>query len=313
LKRIIAGILILSGVLAAQTTHPAAPKTAKPATSTDASLQKPAAAPAAGMPSKETADSFIRHYFGYNPGLSWKVESITASDVPGLSQVFATVLSGEQRQALKFYVSADGKHAIFGDAVPFGADPFAQEREQLAKKATGPFAGAEKSPVLIVEFSDLQCPHCKVAAPTLNQLISEEPQAKLVFQSFPLPLHDWAQKAAQYGDCVAQKDNAAFWKFVDGVFAAQESISAANADEKLTAIATGAGVDGPATAACAKTPASAEHVKQSFELGRQLDVSGTPTVFVNGRRISSINNLPYDELKAIVEYEFKMANEPAKK
>lgn len=273
---------------------------------------KPAPAASANGPSQATVDSFIKHYFGYNPSFSWKIDSIQPSDISGMSEVMLSYTSGDKPQRMRFYVTADGAHAIFGDSVPFGADPFRVERELLQQKVNGPSEGAAKSAVQIVEFSDLQCPHCKIAFPTLQRLIGEEPQAKLVFQSFPLPMHDWAQKAAQYADCIGQKNNESFWKFIGGVFDVQESITAAMADAKLAELATAAGVDGKATGRCAALPATAERVKKSFELGRELNVSGTPTVFVNGRRISSINSLSYEELKAIVDYEVKIA-EPAAK
>ena len=125
-------------------------------------------------------------------------------------------------------------------------------------------------------------------------------------------MHDWAQKAAQYADCVGEKDNHAFWTFVAAVFDAQDGITAATADAKLTELAGAAGVEGQATAACAAAPATAERVKRSFALGRELNVSSTPTVFINGRRVSSINALPYEELKVMVGFEIKMANEGAK-
>lgn len=273
---------------------------------------RPAAAVNANAPSQATVDSFIKHYFGYNPSFSWKIDSIQPSDVPGMSEVLLSYTSGDQPQRMRFYVTADGAHAIFGDSVPFGADPFRVERELLQQKVTGPSEGAAKSAVQIVEFSDLQCPHCKIAFPTLQRLIGDEPQAKLVFQSFPLPMHDWAPKAAQYADCISQKNNESFWKFVNGVFDAQESITAPTADAKLAELAIIAGMDGKAIGACAALPATAARVKKSFELGRELNVSGTPTVFVNGRRISSVNSLSYEELKAIVDYEVKMT-EPAAK
>ncbi|MDP9269271.1 MAG: thioredoxin domain-containing protein [Acidobacteriota bacterium] len=269
------------------------------------------AAPAA-LPARETVDSFIRHYFGYNPSFSWKIDSIQASEAPGLAAVMMTYSAGDQPQRMRFYVTADGEHAIFGDAVPFGADPFIDERRTLEQKANGAAEGAAKPAVLIVEFSDLQCPHCKVAFPTLQQLGKEEPQAKIIFQHFPLPMHDWAQKAAQYAVCVGQKSDDAFWRFAEAVFDAQSTITGSTADTKLTELATTAGADGKATAACAALPATAQAVKRSFDLGRELKVDATPTVFINGRRISSISALPYEELKAMVEFEIKMAHESGK-
>src|SRR4051812_42074906 len=211
---------------------PAAFSQAKPATKT-ATPAATNAGQTGTVPSSATVDSFIKHYFGYNPQFSWKIDSIKASDVPGMAMVLMTYTSGDQPQRMRFYITADGEHAIFGDAVPFGADPFADERRTLEQKAKGTGEGAAKPAVLIVEFSDLQCPHCKVAFPTLQQLAKEEPEAKIVFQHFPLPMHDWAQKAAQYGVCVAQKSDVAFFAFAEGVFNAQETITAPTADVKL--------------------------------------------------------------------------------
>ena len=302
MKRVIALI-----ALCISSMSPARMAQAKPASNAPA----PAAA-GTPLPSTQTVDSFIKHYFGYNPSFSWKIDSIKASEVPGLAMVMLTYTAGDQPQRMRFYVTADGEHAIFGDAIPFGADPFIDERRTLEQKAKGAAEGAAKPAVLIVEFSDLQCPHCKVAFPTLRQLAREEPEARLIFQHFPLPMHDWAQKAAQYGVCVAQKNNDAFWSFAEGVFNAQETITAATADAKLAELATASGVDGAATAACAALPATAEAAKRSFDLGRELKVDATPTVFINGRRVSSINSLPYEELKAMVEFEIKMAHEGGK-
>jgi protein-disulfide isomerase len=270
---------------------------AKPA----ANAPAPATAGTPALPSTQTADSFIKHYFGYNPSFTWKIDSIKASEVPGLAAVMMTYTAGDQPQRMRF-----------GDAVPFGADPFIDERRALEQKAKGAAEGATKPAVLVVEFSDLQCPHCKAAFPTLRQLAKEEPEARLIFLHFPLPMHDWAQKAAQYGVCVEQKSNDAFWSFAEAVFNAQDTITAPAADAKLTELATAAGVDGSAIAACAGLPATAATVKRSFELGRELKVDATPTVFINGRRVSSINALPYEELKAIVEFEIKMAHETGK-
>jgi protein-disulfide isomerase len=309
-RNILVAVLGVCLAVAAAAQTASKPATAKPAAkpTTAAAAGAKSAVPApAGTPAEATVDSFIRHYFGYNPGTQWHIDGIGPSDVPGLAEVLVSFSSGgEATQRMRFYVTPDGKHAIVGDAIPFGADPFGEARRTLQLKATGPAQGAAKSTVLIVEFSDLQCPHCKVAFPTLERLIAEEPQARLVYQNFPLPMHPWAQKAAQYADCVAQKNNDAFWKFAGSVFEQQDAITPETADAKFAELATAAGVDGKAVAACAAEPATVARVKQSFDLGRALDVSATPTVFVNGRRISSINALPYDELKAIVEYEIKM-------
>jgi protein-disulfide isomerase len=114
-------------------------------------------------------------------------------------------------------------------------------------------------------------------------------------------MHNWAQKAAEYADCVGRSSNDAYWKFVDGVFNAQSEITADNVDQKLTEIANNSGVNGPDIAACAAKPETQSRVEASINLGKSLDVNSTPTLFINGRPVGvSANN--YDVLKKIVDF-----------
>ena len=125
----------------------------------------------------------------------------------------------------------------------------------------------KRPPVTIVEFSDLQCPHCKDAQPMIDKLLAEEPNARFVFQNIRCPSHNWAAKAAYYADCVGRSSKDAFWKFVQGTFDAQSSITESNADEKLTAIADASGVKGADMAACAAKPDTKSRVEQVGSAG----------------------------------------------
>ena len=75
------------------------------------------------------------------------------------------------------------------------------------------------------------------------------------------------------------------------VYAAQSDITAANADEKLTALADQSGAKGADTAACAAKPETVGRVQRSVALGASLEVTGTPTLFINGRKISNVAGL----------------------
>lgn len=260
------------------------------------------AAPAAGsLPSEDEVNGFMHATFGYDAQLTWKIVSIKPAEAEGLAEV-TLQLAGPQGQGVqKFFVTADGKHAVTGEIIPFGAHPFEHARVELQKKASGPAKGPATAPVEIVEFSDLQCPHCKEANPTVEKLLSENPNIHFVYQNFPLPMHNWAEKAAEYDDCVGRASNDAFWKFVDGVFAVQDQITAENADEKLTGIADQAGVKGSEIAACAAQPETQARVQASEELGKSLDVNSTPTLFVNGRPVGVSGN-DYDALKKLVDF-----------
>jgi protein-disulfide isomerase len=297
-------LLLATPALAQKKTDP------HPAKSTTAFVPKLEIRP--NLPSEETVNAFLKEMFGYDSQLSWKIADIRPSEAEGLAQV-TIVMSGPKGQELsRFYVTADGKHALAGQMMPFGSDPFGTDRKLLAKEANGPSRGPAAAPVTIVEFSDLQCPHCKAAAPVLDKLLAQEPNVRFVFQNFPLPMHDWAAKAAAYADCVGRASNDAFWKFVEGTFNAQGEITAANVDEKLKAVADAAGVKGTDMASCAAKPETEARVQESVALGRAVHVTGTPAVFINGRGIENIGELPFEVLKNLVDFAAKDAtSQPA--
>jgi protein-disulfide isomerase len=92
---------------------------------------------------------------------------------------------------------------------------------------------------------------------------------------------------------------------MQGVYDAQSDILTTNADEKLTALADKSGVKGSDIAACAAKPETASRVEHSVALGKSVDVTGTPTLFINGRKIANVAGLPYDMLKQLVEFAAK--------
>jgi protein-disulfide isomerase len=256
---------------------------------------------AANLPSEDEINGFLHETFGYNPQLTWKIVDVKPAEAKGLTQVDVQISSPEGQGAQRFFVTEDGKHAVVGDIIPFGKHPFQAARLTLQKKVSGPARGPANAPVMIVEFSDLQCPHCKEANPTIERLLKDEPNVRFVSQNFPLPSHNWAEKAAEYADCVGRASNEAYWKFVDGVFAAQEQITADNADDKLKGIADSSGVNGADIAACAAKPDTQARVEASVQLGKELGVNSTPTIFVNGRPVGVASN-NYDALKQLVDF-----------
>ena len=289
-KTALSFVLFLACVAIAQQSKPKSNATAAAAHQNDTPL-----------PSEAAVNAFLQQTFGYDPQLTWKIVSIRPSKAEGLAEVNVQMSSPQGQGGEKFYVSADGKHALAGEILPFGPHPFEEARLELKKGVTGPSRGPADAPVMIVEFSDLQCPHCKEANPTVERLLKEEPNIHFVFQSFPLPMHNWAAKAAAYADCTAKFSNDAFWKFIDSVYEAQGEITAENADQKLTELADKAGVKGPDVAACSTQSDTQAHVEASVNLGKSLDVNSTPTLFINGRPVGVGNN-NYDLLKMITDY-----------
>jgi protein-disulfide isomerase len=285
-------ILLLLVTLVGAQQEPAAPHAAAKATA------------GSNLPTEETVNAFLKQMFGYDSALSWKIVSIKPSPAEGLTEVNVSIGGPQGKASNKFYVTEDGRHVISGEIIPFGAHPFVATQKELEKGVNGPSHGPANASVTVVEFSDLQCPHCKEAQPTMDKLMAEDKDVRVIFQSFPLPMHDWAAKAAAYADCVGRSSNDAFWKFIPSVYAAQSDITAANADEKLAGLADSAGVKGADVAACAAKPETTSRVEKSVALGNALNVDSTPTLFINGRKLPVV---AYEVLQKLVAFAAKEA------
>jgi protein-disulfide isomerase len=303
----IALMISLAVAFAVCSAQSAAPKKAasKPATPAAEATKPPTAKAAAGLPTTEEVDAALKRTLGYDPGVTWQIYEIKPAAVPGLADVLFAI---NKQAAQHIYLSAGAQSAIIGELIPFGADPFAPARAKL-KGAFGPGRGGPNPPIDIVEFSDLECPHCKKAQPIMGKLAADFPQVRFVFQQFPLPasLHPWAMKAAQYADCAGQINKDAFWKYVDAIFENQGGIALATADDKLKELAIVNGLDAMKVAACADSPETAARIKKSTDLGASLEVNETPTVFINGRRVRGVADIPYEKLKELVQFEIDHA------
>lgn len=294
--------LITIGLLATTLTAAQAgtPKSAAKHETTTQDASRPA-----NMPTEATVDSFLQQTFGYQSDVTWKISSIKPGPVQGLVELDVILANSQGQQLSKLYITPDGQHALVGDIIPFGARPYDPAEKALQKGMNGPAKGPKDAPVTIVEFGDLQCPACKAAQPQIEKLVASEPNARFVFQSFPLEMHNWAAKGAAYADCVGRDSNDAFWKFISKTYDTQPEITAENADEKLTAIANDVGLNGAQIAACSAKPDTKAHVDASIELGKEVDVTGTPTLFINGRKIGNVSQLPPEMLKNLVDFAAK--------
>lgn len=261
----------------------------------------------ATSPTVDTVNAFLKSLWGYDQNRIWRVEAIEKTQAPDVAKVIVFVSdksANAKVQSTAFFVTPDGKHAVAGDTViPFGATPFADARKVLQDRADGAYRGAGDKGLMLVEFADLECPHCKDAQGTMNQLAKDFPNARIVFQSFPLTeIHPFAFKAAAYGYCVEKQKNDAFFEYADGVFNTQSGLAEGTADETLNNAVKQAGLDPTAVSACANEQATKDQVNASIKLAQDLGVDQTPMLAVNGHLLP-IAGVPYETLKTIIEYQ----------
>lgn len=155
--------------------------------------------------------------------------------------------------------------------------------------------------VEIVEFSDFQCPYCGRAQPTLEQVLAEyDGKAKVVYRHYPLPAHPNAQKAAEASECAADiGGDEKFWQYHDKLFANQNALYVSN----LKKFAADIGLDSKQFDACLDSGVMASRVAFDSEEGKKLGVSGTPSFFINGKKLTGAQ--PFSAFKAIIDSELK--------
>jgi protein-disulfide isomerase len=151
--------------------------------------------------------------------------------------------------------------------------------------AKGP-AGA---PVLLVEFADFECPACGAARPVLDDLYKRyDGQMRFVFKNFPLGMHQYAEKAARAG--VAAQKQGKFWEMHAMLYDNQQALEPSNVERYAKSI----GLDMPRFLQDRDSEAVADIVSRDRKEGEQLELSGTPSIFINGRKFENTGDFKED-------------------
>jgi protein-disulfide isomerase len=269
--------------------------------------QTPAAPPKKSALDKATLEAYVRHLFVMDKRITIKVDDPKPSEsLPGFMDVSVRASMGQQSQDFQFLVSKDGSKILQGTVYDVAQNPFKSENDKI-KTAFEPNLGAPNADVVLVEFSDFQCPYCKEEAKMIREnLVKAYPTGvRLYFKTFPIEsLHPWAKPAAIASRCVFKQQPAGFWNFHDWVFENQASITPENLKEKINEWAKGQkGLDAAQLGACMASPAAAAEVDDIVAQGKALSVDRTPTLFVNGRRIAS--SIDWPNLKSVIDFELE--------
>lgn len=154
--------------------------------------------------------------------------------------------------------------------------------------------------VILVEYSDFECPACALYEPSLKQLLSDLPdKVTLVYRHFPLRnIHPNAQLAAQASEAAQLQGK--FWEMHDILFATQKDWEKdANAGEKFASYALQLGLDVEKFNADINSDIVKEKVNSDFEGGVRAGINSTPTFFLNGKKMTNPRNYP--EFKSTIE------------
>jgi len=148
------------------------------------------------------------------------------------------------------------------------------------------FRGAVKATVVLEEFADLQCPPCGTISGVLKKLEQEYTgRLRIVYRQFPLPMHNYAMDAAQAAEAAAIQGR--FWEMSDLLFQNQNAWSKAdNVQPIFEQYATTIGLDlAQFKADLGKRDLLDARIKADQDRGHAMEVTGTPTLFLNNQRV----------------------------
>lgn len=169
-------------------------------------------------------------------------------------------------------------------------------KEKVAELTAGnpPSFGPEDAKVTIVEFSDFQCPYCGRAAQVVEKLRKEYgDKVHFVFRQYPLPMHPNARPAAEAA--LAAHAQGKFWAFHDKLFADQRALSREAYDKYAKEV----GLDVKQFDQAIESKKFADAIQSDMKLGQEVNVRGTPTMFINGERVP--NPTSYEVVKGLID------------
>ena len=159
--------------------------------------------------------------------------------------------------------------------------------------------GNANAPVIIVEYSDTECPFCKQFHPTMVQLLEEFPNdVRWVYRHFPLPQHGRAPLAAQASEAAAVQGK--FWEMHDLIFESQHLWSSqANVRDIFVSYAEALELDVAQFESDLDAKGTIDKVRDNYTSGVRSGVNSTPSFFLNGQKLRNPSN--YEEFKGLIE------------
>jgi len=255
---------------------------------------------------KATLEAYVRHVFVWNSQVKVEIGDPKPSDLPGFSVVEVHASQGAASADETLYVSKDGQKILRGAIFDIAQNPFKPQLDKLHTDLS-PSMGTPGAPVVIVLFSDFECPYCKEEAKALrtNLLATYPKEVRLYFKELPLAqIHPWAMPAAIAGRCIFKQNPAAFWDYHDWIYEAQSDVTADNLKAKVLEYVKGKQIDALQLEHCMDSKATQAEIDKSIAEAKALGVAGTPTVFVNGRLLTG-TSAQWASLRQVIDYEIE--------
>lgn len=242
-----------------------------------------------------------------------QVKAITEDKTTPFYRVTLTYTAQNRPQESTVFVSRDGNFLILCQDCIYDLrmDPQkalwskiaegADERMRKIKLDGRPFKGNPNAKVVIVEYSDYQCPFCRRAFEQIEPQLLQQygDKVKFVYKQFPLTqIHPWAFKASIAAMCVHKYHPKAYWDVHTRFFQGQAEIRVENLRDRFQAITRELNLDTNRLLACFDKEETRPDVEADINEAMALGVSSTPTFIINGAVVTGA--IPFDQFKMYV-------------
>ena len=245
----------------------------------------------------------IRSKYNVPAQIDISVSEPKPSDMAAYDKLVVTFTGGSHTSTHDFLLSKDRKTLAHLETIDISQD-FMSKIDVKGR----PVRGNQNAKVTIVNYDDFQCPFCSRMHSTLFPGLLQQygNKVKIIYKDFPLvDIHPWAMHASVDANCLGEQNNDAYWDFADYVHGNQKAVAGHNRAEaflNLDKVTVEQGekhhLDAPKLQACIqKSDESA--IRASMAEADKIGVDSTPTLFVNGERLSGA--VPEEEMRAILD------------
>lgn len=263
---------------------------------------------AAPTPLDRRIQNQIRSQLGVPPNVEIALGQRKGSDIGGFDTLPVTLSNGERKMSFDMLISKDNKTLARLDKFDLGVDVMAKIDVQGR-----PVRGNPDAKVTIINYDDFQCPFCSRMHETLmgDVLKVYGDKIRIIYKDYPLlSIHPWAMHAAINANCLNEQKTAAYWDYADYVHAQQQEIMGPQEkrrplNQQVMTLDKAAfdqghkhGLDSKKLTACIQAQEE-KAVRVSMAEAEGLGVESTPTLFVNGEKMSGA--LPLDVLRKVLD------------
>lgn len=274
---------------------------------------QPAASGPGGQESNRQIEILIRSKFNVPQDFAVAVGTRTPSAFPGYDKLPITLTRGAKSTPFDFLISSDGKTLARLETFDLTKNP------ALLIDTTGrPIRGNPNAKVTVINFDDLECPYCARMHESLfpSTMARYKDKVRFIYKDDPLTeLHPWAMHAAVDANCLASQSSDVYWTYVDYLHAHGQEVTGEDRDVNksyaaLDRIAKQEGtvgkLDEAKLDACIAKQDETQ-VRASRKEADDLEIDGTPALFVDGERINGA--VPEDQVWQVIDRALKAVGE----